>query len=128
MPREISLKKAIFSTFLALLPCQTLLAESYGTSNNPPSPPQQVAPQQGPQQPPAPQCNANNTVTDPRVPPAGTYKVDHGDGSSEEVYTTGEKKPYYVDNNCNQNANAQVPQIFVQPTLQGNIPVPNPVR
>jgi hypothetical protein len=52
---------------------------------------------------PCPPANQNN-IYDPRVPPAGTYKVQNGDGSSQTIYTTGEKKPYITDNNCNNNS------------------------
>jgi hypothetical protein len=113
MPPEIKKKIALCSALLTLFSCQTALAETiinnYGTANNQP-------PAQAMQAPPPPsQCNSNSVSTDPRVPPAGTYNIQHGDGSSEEVYTTGEKKPYYVDNNCGQNAAA--PQVYVQPNL-----------
>ena len=121
MRMKITLKKAIFSAIVMLLPCHAAVASTiinnYGTSNN--QPPAAMQPPPPPQQQ---QCNANNTIgTDPRVPPAGTYNIQHGDGSSEEVYTTGEKKPYYVDNTCNQNAIA--PQIYVQPNITNpNVP------
>lgn len=61
----------------------------------------------------APQCGGNqNNIYDPRVPPAGVYSTRNSDGSSNTVYTTGEKKPYYVDNYCNQPTSAVQPVVF----------------
>ena len=71
--------------------------------------------------PPQPQCNGSDmgTSTDPRVPPAGVYSSRSSDGSTNTLYTTGDKKPYYVDNPCsNNNAamnNLPPPQVLVQP-------------
>lgn len=48
--------------------------------------------------------------------PPGTYTIKHGDGSSETVYTTGDKKPYLVDNGCNNST----------PIVQPYINVPSP--
>ncbi|RDI39954.1 hypothetical protein [Aquicella lusitana] len=65
-----------------------------------------------PQQVVVPQCppaNQNN-IYDPRVPPAGVYQ-----SQNSTTYTTGEKKPYITDNNCNSNTNTQ-PYVFVNPT------------
>ncbi|MEO8400424.1 MAG: hypothetical protein ABI597_01340 [Gammaproteobacteria bacterium] len=61
-------------------------------------------------------CN-NNVTTDPRVPPAGVYSTRNGNGTSNTIYTTGETKPYIVDNNCNSNAypSAVQPNVYVQP-------------
>lgn len=87
--------------------------------------PQAQAPTQLPPQapPPAvPVCNGNqNNIYDSRVPPAGVYTTREADGSSNTTYTTGEKKPYYVDNNCN---NAPTPPI--QPIIQPNVNLPTP--
>ena len=57
------------------------------------------------------------TSTDPRVPPAGTYTTKNADGSTTTTYTTGDKKPYYVDNPCQQNTNNNNtnPQVYVLP-------------
>jgi len=46
---------------------------------------------------PCPPANQNN-IYDPRVPPAGVYR-----NQQATPYTTGEKKPYITDNNCNNN-------------------------
>lgn len=65
---------------------------------------------------PTQQCGGGNQndVYDPRVPPAGAYDIKHADGSSEQLYTTGEKKPYYVDDYCNQTTSPYVqPNIWV---------------
>lgn len=67
---------------------------------------------------PTPQNNSscnNNITTDPRVPPAGVYSTKNSDGSGQTTYTTGETKPYIVDNSCN---NSPVIQPYViQPTV-----------
>lgn len=75
-----------------------------------------VAPAQASAQSQSPCPNANqNDIYDSRVPPAGAYKINHGDGSSEDLYTTGEKKPYITDNNCNANNQVQ-PYVWAQPS------------
>lgn len=51
-----------------------------------------------------PPANQNN-IYDLRVPPAGVYQQYGTNGSSSTTYTTGEKKPYITDNNCNSNNN-----------------------
>lgn len=45
----------------------------------------------------------------------GTYVTRNADGSSNTQYTTGDKQPYIVDNNCNQ----QNIQPYVQPIIPG---------
>lgn len=72
-------------------------------NNTAPNNPQQIV---VPQCPPA---NQNN-IYDPRVPPAGVYQSQSG-----TTYTTGEKKPYIVDNNCNNSTAPAQPYVFVQP-------------
>ena len=64
---------------------------------------------------PVQQCGGNqNNIYDPRVPPAGSYIIQNSDGSSNQLYTTGEKKPYYVDSNCNNTSTAPAqPYVFV---------------
>jgi len=57
-------------------------------------------------------CNAT-TPTDPRVAPEGTYVTKNADGSGSTTYTTGEKKPYIVDNGCNNNSNIAPVQPYV---------------
>lgn len=69
-----------------------------------------------------PPANQNN-IYDPRVPPAGVYKTDNGDGSSSTTYTTGEKKPYITDNNCNSTAATVQPYVYGGP---GGGPGPGP--
>lgn len=68
---------------------------------------------------PIQQCGGGNqnNIYDPRVPPAGSYVIKNSDGSSQDLYTTGEKKPYYVDSNCNQQQVAQ-PNVWVQPPFR----------
>lgn len=95
------------------------------TINNTMTPPP-AAPQQA-QQSPCPPANQNN-IYDPRVPPAGVYTQRNGDGSSSTTYTTGEKKPYIVDNNCNTNPAPQ-PYVAITPNINsGNNPGPRPGR
>jgi hypothetical protein len=69
----------------------------------------------------APQCGGGNqnNIYDPRIPPAGVYTKENGDGSSDTLYTTGEKKPYYVDSNCNQSAAAAQPIVYGGPSGPG---------
>jgi hypothetical protein len=45
----------------------------------------------------------------------GTYVNRNADGSSNTQYTTGDKQPYIVDNNCQQ----QNIQPYVQPIIPG---------
>lgn len=49
--------------------------------------------------------NYNGPTTDPRVPPAGVYTTNTGNGSSQTTYTTGETKPYIVDPPGGNNSN-----------------------
>lgn len=60
---------------------------------------------------PCPPANQNN-IYDPRVPPMGVYQSQNPDGSYSTTYTTGEKKPYITDNNCNNNSNNVQPYVF----------------
>lgn len=72
-------------------------------------------------------CSNQNVETDPRVPPAGSYVVNTGNGNANQVYTTGETKPYIVDNSCNN----QVQQPVVQPYIGTPLPpgpAPTPIR
>lgn len=84
------------------------------------------APQQSQQQASQPGsgsggCNANqNDIYDPRVPPAGAYNTKNSDGSSEQLYTTGEKKPYITDNNCGSSSQ----QPIIQPYVNFQPPTP----
>lgn len=61
-------------------------------------------------------CRANqNDIYDSRVPPAGVYSTQQKNGSSNTEYTTGEKKPYIVDNNCSEMTTPIQPNIWVKP-------------
>jgi|GEM_PF-3391923 hypothetical protein len=64
-----------------------------------------------------PQCNNGYGTSGNGLPP-GTYQIQNGNGTSSTVYTTGDKQPYIVDNNCNQNQNIQ-PYVYVQPPMPG---------
>lgn len=72
-----------------------------------------------------PQCN-NGYSTNTGTPP-GTYQVQNGNGTTSTVYTTGDKQPYIVDNNCNQNQTIQ-PYVYVQPPMPGPGPGPGPFK
>ncbi|MDR3476563.1 MAG: hypothetical protein P4M14_00850 [Gammaproteobacteria bacterium] len=97
-----------------LIAAYTQFANANVVINNNTNPPSDSQPQQ-------PACSGDmGTSTDPRVPPAGVYTSRNSDGSSNTLYTTGDKKPYYVDNPCNNNAavnTPQQPQVIVQPTM-----------
>ena len=60
-------------------------------------------------------CNNNPPALDPRVPPSGVYSTQSANGSSNTQYTTGETKPYIVDNNCNDGAAPVQPYALVTP-------------
>lgn len=75
---------------------------------------------QAPQTSPCPPANQNN-IYDPRIPPAGVYESQNPDGSYSTTYTTGEKKPYIVDNNCN---NGSTTQPYVVAPVPGPMPGP----
>jgi hypothetical protein len=69
-------------------------------------------------QPSCAPANQNN-IYDSRVPPAGAYYTRNADGSGQQVFTTGEKKPYIVDNNCGGGmSNAAQPQVIVTPSVR----------
>lgn len=74
-----------------------------------------AAPQQ-PQQASNP-CNNNNNSNSNNTLRPGAYTVNKGNGNSDNIYTTGDKQPYIVDNNCNQS-NVQ-PYVYVQPPMPG---------
>lgn len=98
------------SSFIILLTVvtQSVLADNVVVNNN------------NNQQQPTQQCGGGNQndIYDKRVPPAGTYVLQHGNGSSDTLYTTGEKKPYYVDSNCSSTSTTPS-TILVQPTVGG---------
>lgn len=83
-----------------------------------------------PAQPAQPSSTCNNGPSyDPRVPPAGAYIINTGNGSSQQLYTTGETKPYIVDNNCNSQQTPIVqPNVWQQqqPWPPGQGPGPGP--
>lgn len=63
------------------------------------------------QQTPSQNCN-NNQANDDTGQRPGTYYQSNPNGGNDTVYTTGDKKPYIVDNNCNN-------QPIVQPYIYG---------
>lgn len=65
-----------------------------------------------------PTCN-NQPSNQPQGLRPGTYSQQNPDGTYSTVYTTGDKTPYIVDNNCNQQPVIQ-PYVYTQPPLYGN--------
>lgn len=93
---------------------QTVINNNYGGAPNTASPSQS----------PCNQTSANQAISSygTNTPP-GTYTIKHGDGTSEQIYTTGDKKPYIVDNGCNSQIQ---PYVYVQPPFPGPGPKPGP--
>ncbi len=97
------MKAKITALFICIASSTVTQAGNVIINNNAPAPSQPAQPTQ-----PTPQCGGNqNNIYDPRVPPAGSYVIKNSDGSSQDLYTTGEKKPYYVDSNCGQQQTVQ---------------------
>lgn len=95
---------------------QTIINNNYGGS----------APNSAPAQS---SCNNQTAVNQAQSSygtntPPGTYTVKRGDGSSETIYTTGDKKPYIIDNGC--NSTPIQPYIYAQPPFPGPGPGPGP--
>ncbi len=105
-----------FSTFLLFFITSSALSDPTIINNNN---------TQSPSQAPQSNCNPPSNSYGTGLPP-GTYNRPHGDGSSDEIYTTGDKQPYIVDNNCNQNQGIQ-PYVYVQPPFVGPGPGPSTV-
>jgi hypothetical protein len=61
-----------------------------------------------------PPCN--NHQADNSGPPPGTYYQSNPHGGTDTVYSTGNKQPYIVDNNCNNVQN---------PIIEPNVYPPN---
>jgi len=101
-------KSVLFCVLLTLLKINSAQADQVIINNN-----------GGGNQQAAPNPCENNAP--PGMPP-GHYVKKNRDGSIDEVYTTGEKQPYIIDNNCGQ---PQQP-IIVQPFIQPNYPVKKP--
>lgn len=75
--------------------------------------------------------NNNNQPANPTPPPCnnqpanqlngvepGTYTTKNPNGGYNTVYTTGDKQPYIVDNNCDQQPIIQ-PYVYTQPPYNG---------
>ncbi|VVC77094.1 hypothetical protein AQUSIP_24210 [Aquicella siphonis] len=71
-----------------------------------------------------PTCNGSYSTSGNGLPP-GAYSIPNGDGTSDRLYTTGDKQPYIVDNNCNQSPIIQ-PYVYAQPPFSGPAPGPGP--
>lgn len=70
---------------------------------------------QQPQQAPSNNSsNCNNQSNNNQGPPPGTYYQTNPHGGTDTVYSTGNKQPYVVDNNCNNNSVIQ-PYVYAQP-------------
>jgi len=102
---------AIILTVFSMTSIDTAVADTI--INNYSSQPQ-------PAQTPAPAnsnsgCNqgANNN-TDSGMP-AGVYTTPNGNGGTNTLYTTGDKKPFIVDSNCNNTSG-------IQPYVEYNLP------
>lgn len=89
----------ITAAILSVMALQPAHAGNTVINNNYPA-----APQMAPAAPPAApgsscgQNAANNSYDSGQQ--AGVYTTDNGNGGTNTVYTTGEKKPFIVDNNC----------------------------
>lgn len=70
-------------------------------------------------------CNDNQSSNNGQKP--GTYYQSNPRGGTDTVYTTGDKQPYIVDNNCN-NTNTPIIQPYVYTNPPGPGPGPRPVR
>lgn len=70
------------------------------------------------------QCNNSYGTSGNGLPP-GAYTIQNGNGSTDRLYTTGDKQPYIVDNNCNQSPVIQ-PYVYTQPPYAGPTPSPGP--
>lgn len=114
-PMKMKTKMTFLAIVFMLIQAPFAIADNIVINNNPAPPQSNEAPPPPP--PPAqqgggcPPANQNN-IYDPRVPPAGVYHTSNAD-----TYTTGEKKPYIVDNNCNNNSAQPTPQVYVQPNM-----------
>jgi hypothetical protein len=102
----------VFSTLSAIASADTVI-NNYGSNSQPQD-----------QQQSQPQNSSNSNNYDSRIPPAGAYSTTNSDGSSQQLYTTGQKKPFYADN---PNSQTPTPQVFVQPTIPSPTPTP-PLR
>lgn len=69
-------------------------------------------------------CNNNNQANNYQGPPQGTSYQTNPRGGTDTIYSTGNKQPYIVDNNCNNNPPIQ-PFVYAQPP---GPPVPVPRR
>ncbi len=98
--------KKLWLLLLGLLSYSTVFAEqtiinNYGTAAQP-----------APQTPPPSANNCQTSQDNSNSPSEGTYSY-HNNTTSGTIVTTGEKKPYIVDN-CN-NSPAIQPYVYAQP-------------
>ncbi len=71
----------------------------------------------------APAMSGCENNAPPGMPP-GHYVKQNSDGSTDQVYTTGDKQPYIVDPNCGQQPT--IVQPYIQPIIPGTGPRPGP--
>lgn len=109
------IKFICLASYLFLLPVTEAISDPVIINNN----------NTGQAQPPAQSpCNNNSYGTSGNGMPPGTYTMNNSNGTTSTVYTTGDKQPYIVDNNCNQSPVIE-PYVNVQPPIGGG-PGPNP--
>ncbi len=113
---KIYYSAAIILTVFSMSSINTAIAET--VINNYSSQPQQT-------QTPAPapaasgsnsNCNQSANNNNDNGMPAGVYTTPNGNGGTNTLYTTGDKKPFIADNTCNNNTSG------VQPYVEYNMP------
>lgn len=109
--------KTLWILPLGILLCTSALAEqnivnNYGT-----------APAPQPQTPPPSSGCQSNQQDSSSGPPEGTYSYSNNT-TAGTIVTTGEKKPYMVDNSCNNPAPVIQPYVYAQPGGPGPMPAP----
>lgn len=73
-------------------------------------------------------CN-DNSQNDNSGQKPGTYYQSNPRGGTDTVYTTGDKKPYIVDNdNCNNTPPIIQPYVYSNPPGPRPRPEPGPLR
>lgn len=60
--------------------------------------------------------------------PQGTSYQSNPHGGTDTVYSTGNKQPYVVDNNCNNNQPPIIPQVYPNMPGPGPYPDPTPIK
>lgn len=119
MTKHNLIKFICLASYLFFLPVTQAMSDPVIINNNNNNNTGQApAPSQSP-------CNNNSYGTSGNGLPPGTYTMNNGNGTTSTVYTTGDKQPYIVDNNCNQTP-AIVPYVNVPVVGGGSGPHPRP--